>query len=204
MRSPGASWNPRGTAERARAGGIATGYSYQRPSLRVLPACNQIGYDAKQWEAARDLYEKCLALDPTYARAWARLGRVHRALSIYTTTGHAESNARAQDAFRRASRSTQTFRSLTISPPISRSSLVTRRRRCCAFWIGRGSACRLQNYSPAWCRHAAIAGCLMNPSPHPNVRAGSTPQFAPASPPHTSCGATSIVRSLPTSTIHPG
>ena len=71
---------------------------------------NQIGYDAKQWEAARDLYEKCLELDPTYAPAWARLGRVHRALSIYTTTGHAESNARAQDAFRRA---------LEINPDLS-------------------------------------------------------------------------------------
>ena len=63
---------------------------------------NQIGYDARQWDLARDLYEKCLELDPTYAPAWARLGRVHRALSIYTRTGHAENNARAQDAFRRA------------------------------------------------------------------------------------------------------
>jgi serine/threonine-protein kinase len=63
---------------------------------------NQVAYDAQQWELARDLYEKCLELDPTYAPAWARLGRVHRAISIYTRTGYEENTARAEQAFQRA------------------------------------------------------------------------------------------------------
>ena len=63
---------------------------------------NQVAYNAQQWELARELYEKCLELDPTYAPAWARLGRVHRAIAIYTRTGYEENTARAEQAFRRA------------------------------------------------------------------------------------------------------
>jgi TolB-like protein len=61
---------------------------------------NQVAYDARHWELARDLYRKCLDLDPGYAPAWARLGRIYRAISIYSDA--VENYALAQDAFRRA------------------------------------------------------------------------------------------------------
>jgi serine/threonine protein kinase/tetratricopeptide (TPR) repeat protein len=63
---------------------------------------NQVAYDAGHWELARDLYRKCLDMDPGYAPAWARLGRLYRAISIYTGSAHEENYALAQDAFRRA------------------------------------------------------------------------------------------------------
>jgi eukaryotic-like serine/threonine-protein kinase len=50
---------------------------------------------------ARELYERCLEMDPRFAPAWARLGRCHRVIGKYidSTPG---SDARAEEAFRRA------------------------------------------------------------------------------------------------------
>jgi TolB-like protein/predicted Ser/Thr protein kinase len=50
---------------------------------------------------ARDLYERCLALDPDFAPAWAHLGRCHRAIGKYID-GAAESESRAERALGRA------------------------------------------------------------------------------------------------------
>ena len=51
--------------------------------------------------AARALYEQCLELDPTFAPAWAHLGRCHRIIGKYIETTP-DSDSRAEDAFRRA------------------------------------------------------------------------------------------------------
>jgi len=51
--------------------------------------------------AARDLYHRSLELDSRFAPAWARLGRCHRVIGKYID-GAPESEARAEDAFRRA------------------------------------------------------------------------------------------------------
>ncbi len=51
--------------------------------------------------AARDLYQRSLELDSRFAPAWARLGRCHRVIGKYID-GAPESEARAEDAFRRA------------------------------------------------------------------------------------------------------
>ncbi len=51
--------------------------------------------------SARDLYEQCLELDSRFAPAWARLGRCHRVIGKYID-GAPDSEARAEDAFRRA------------------------------------------------------------------------------------------------------
>jgi eukaryotic-like serine/threonine-protein kinase len=51
--------------------------------------------------AARDLYQRCLELDPRFAPAWARLGRCHRVIGKYVESTP-ESEARAEEAFRRA------------------------------------------------------------------------------------------------------
>jgi len=50
---------------------------------------------------ARELYERCLELDPTFAPAWAYLGRCHRVIGKYIEPSP-DSEARAEDAFRRA------------------------------------------------------------------------------------------------------
>jgi DNA-binding winged helix-turn-helix (wHTH) protein/tetratricopeptide (TPR) repeat protein len=63
---------------------------------------NQLSYDSKQWDIARDLYLQCVEEDPRFAPAWARLGRIHHVMGKYLTTGTAESLELAEQAFRRA------------------------------------------------------------------------------------------------------
>ncbi|MGE0462287.1 MAG: protein kinase [Vicinamibacterales bacterium] len=50
---------------------------------------------------ARDLYERCLQLDPDFAPAWAHLGRCHRVIGKYID-GAPDSESRAEQALRRA------------------------------------------------------------------------------------------------------
>jgi non-specific serine/threonine protein kinase len=50
---------------------------------------------------ARDLYERCLELDPGFAPAWAHLGRCHRVIGKYID-GSTDSEALAEAAFSRA------------------------------------------------------------------------------------------------------
>ena len=52
--------------------------------------------------AARDLYCRCVELDPGYAPAWARLGRVHRVLAKYAHGNVQEDRQAAEEAFRKA------------------------------------------------------------------------------------------------------
>ena len=63
---------------------------------------NQFSRDPKQWNAARDLYLRCVEADPCYAPAWARLGRIHHLMAKYLTTGAGEGLQRAESAFRQA------------------------------------------------------------------------------------------------------
>jgi non-specific serine/threonine protein kinase len=51
---------------------------------------------------ARDLYRRCVELDPRYAPAWARLGRVHRVLAKYGFGDVVEERRLAEEAFRTA------------------------------------------------------------------------------------------------------
>jgi serine/threonine protein kinase len=50
---------------------------------------------------ARDLYQRCLDLDPGFAPAWAHLGRCHRVIGKFMEQSP-DSDARAEAAFRRA------------------------------------------------------------------------------------------------------
>jgi TolB-like protein len=50
---------------------------------------------------ARDLYLRCLELDPTFAPAWAHLGRCHRVIGKYID-GTPDSETNAQEALNRA------------------------------------------------------------------------------------------------------
>jgi serine/threonine protein kinase len=50
---------------------------------------------------ARDLYQRCVELDPRFAPAWAHLGRCHRLMGKYID-GSPDSEAQAENAFRHA------------------------------------------------------------------------------------------------------
>jgi TolB-like protein len=54
-----------------------------------------------QLPQARDLYQRCVELDPRFAPAWAHLGRCHRVIGKYISDSE-NSQARAEEAFRRA------------------------------------------------------------------------------------------------------
>jgi eukaryotic-like serine/threonine-protein kinase len=62
---------------------------------------NELARKYESLPAARDLYQQCLELDPTFAPAWAGLGRCHRVIGKFIE-GSAESDARAEDALKRA------------------------------------------------------------------------------------------------------
>lgn len=69
---------------------------------------NQLSVDPRQWPVARDLYERCVAEDPRFAPAWARLGRLYHLETKYIEPGDgraqavADGHARAEAAFKRA------------------------------------------------------------------------------------------------------
>jgi serine/threonine protein kinase/tetratricopeptide (TPR) repeat protein len=62
----------------------------------------QLGAIANTWPAARDLLERCVAEDPQYAPAWARLGRLYRLLAKYADEDDTSEIRRAEAALRRA------------------------------------------------------------------------------------------------------
>ncbi len=66
---------------------------------------NHISEDASQVRnltTARELYRRCLELDPNFAPAWARLGRLHRVMAKFGHASYAEESPRAEQAFRKA------------------------------------------------------------------------------------------------------
>ncbi len=63
---------------------------------------NQIAADSSRWLEVRGLYEQAVELDPGYAPAWARLGRVLRVIAKYGGRESQRERARAERAFERA------------------------------------------------------------------------------------------------------
>jgi TolB-like protein len=62
---------------------------------------NEVGRTYDGLPKARELYEQCVALDPTFAPAWARLGRCHRVIGKYIAPSP-DSDTRAEECFRHA------------------------------------------------------------------------------------------------------
>jgi non-specific serine/threonine protein kinase len=62
---------------------------------------NELARNYAHLVQARDLYQRCLELDPDFAPAWAQLGRCHRVIGKFVEPSP-DSEQRAQDAFRRA------------------------------------------------------------------------------------------------------
>jgi TolB-like protein/tetratricopeptide (TPR) repeat protein len=72
---------------------------------------NQMQLDSRQWEAARDLYQRCVERDPQFAPAWARLGRCYRLIGKFGDRENAAANlASGVQALKRA---------LAINPELS-------------------------------------------------------------------------------------
>lgn len=63
---------------------------------------NQLSYDAKHWQTARDMYLRSVEEDPSFAPAWARLGRIHHIMSKYLPAGTSDGLQKAEAAFRKA------------------------------------------------------------------------------------------------------
>ena len=63
---------------------------------------NEVVRDWSHVAVARDLYRQCVDEDPSFAPAWAGLGRCHRLLAKYYLDRPEENLARADEAFRRA------------------------------------------------------------------------------------------------------
>jgi TolB-like protein len=62
---------------------------------------NELARAYEKLPGARDLYERCLELDPGFAPAWAQLGRCHRVIGKFIDDS-GDSVTRAEEAFRRA------------------------------------------------------------------------------------------------------
>ena len=62
---------------------------------------NEIARTYDQLPQARDLYQRCLEIDPSFAPAWAHLGRCHRVIGKYIEDAPGI-ETRAEEAFRRA------------------------------------------------------------------------------------------------------
>ncbi len=63
---------------------------------------NELTRDPTRWGDARDLYEQSLAIDPSYAPAWAALGRARRVLAKWSGRQSIGLLPQAEAAFRRA------------------------------------------------------------------------------------------------------
>jgi serine/threonine protein kinase/tetratricopeptide (TPR) repeat protein len=63
---------------------------------------NQLMNDSARWADVRKLYEQALELDPGYAPAWARLGRMLRVMAKYSGTAAEGDRHKAERAFERA------------------------------------------------------------------------------------------------------
>ena len=63
---------------------------------------NQLMSDSSRWDDVKKLYEEALELDPGYAPAWARLGRMLRVMAKYSGTAVEGERLKAERAFERA------------------------------------------------------------------------------------------------------
>ncbi len=83
--------------ERRRRGTPASARAYE-----FFLRANEVVRDWSHVAVARDLYRQCVDEDPSFAPAWASLGRCHRLLAKYHLERPAENLAAADAAYRRA------------------------------------------------------------------------------------------------------
>ena len=71
-------------------------------AYELFMRANQLMTESSQWETARNLYERAVAIDPEYAPAWARLGRARRLLAKWGGPAGIGLLPQAEAAFKRA------------------------------------------------------------------------------------------------------
>ena len=94
------------------SGGTATpalGTAPDPQAYQLYLRANELARTYDGLAGARDLYLRCVELDPGFAPAWAHLGRCYRVIGKYID-GAPESETRSEDALRRA---------LTLDPRLS-------------------------------------------------------------------------------------
>ena len=85
-----------------REGGRRRGTPASARAYEFYLRANEVQRDWSHATVARDLYRQCVDEDPSFAPAWAKLGRCHRLLAKYYLDRPEENLARADEAFRRA------------------------------------------------------------------------------------------------------
>ena len=104
---------PLTAADRARRRSQDVPANQQAYSLFLR--ANRYAHESSTWRLAHQLYEQCLELDPDFAPAWARLGRMERVLGKYSASERQDEGVRsAEESLRRA---------LEISPDLSEAHL---------------------------------------------------------------------------------
>jgi serine/threonine protein kinase len=79
---------------------------------------NPLSFDSQSWDIARDLYLQCVQLDPQYAPAWARLGRMYRLLAKFPQASRS-GIAGANDSDAVALSVSAFNRALTLNPELA-------------------------------------------------------------------------------------
>ena len=159
-----------------------------RPTRRTTPRAYELYLRANELARtydglpqARDLYQRCLELDPRFAPAWAHLGRCHRVIGKFIdgTPGQRRRAPRRRSAAR--SSSTRACRSRTSSTPTSRRTSARRSGRSCACSARPPVTATIPSCSPGSSTRAATAGSSSSRSPRTPRRAGSIRTSRPAS-----------------------
>jgi TolB-like protein len=71
-------------------------------AYEIYMRANDLMTDSRQWNVARGLYERAVAIDPDFAPAWARLGRARRLIAKWGGPNAGGALPAAEAAFRRA------------------------------------------------------------------------------------------------------
>ena len=71
-------------------------------AYELFMRANQLMTETSQWQTARTLYERAVAIDPQYAPAWARLGRARRLLAKWGGPAGIGMMPQAEAAFKHA------------------------------------------------------------------------------------------------------
>jgi eukaryotic-like serine/threonine-protein kinase len=85
-----------------REGGRSRNVPASARAYEFYLRANEVLRDWAQAHVARDLYRECLAADPGFAPAWAKLGRSYRLIGKYHLEETPENLARGEAALRRA------------------------------------------------------------------------------------------------------
>jgi len=135
---------------------------------------NELARRYDQLPEARDLYRRCLELDPGFAPAWAQLGRCYRVIGKYIDDSEdGDTDVRAEEAFRRALELDPRLSVAHSSTRTSRPIRATREGPWCASWAKPVATATIPSCSRGSSTPAAIAVFTSSPSPRTGRRGGS-------------------------------